>query len=38
MCDFIFTTIIGNGAHVPLTSYVLRLSYVGNIFVLDKDD
>ena len=35
MYDFIFTTIIGNGAYVPVTSC---LNYVDNVFVLDKDD
>ena len=35
MYDFLFTTIIGNGAHVPVASCLI---YVGNVFVLDKDD
>ena len=35
MCDFIFTTISGNGAYVQVTS---SLSSVGDVFVLDKGD
>ena len=35
MCDFIFTTISGNGAYDQVTS---SLSSVGDVFVLDKGD
>ena len=35
MCDFIFTTIRGNGAYVQVTP---SLTSVGDVFVLDKGD
>ena len=35
MCDLIFTTIGGSGTHVLVTAC---LSYVGNVFVLEKGD